>query len=90
MRLNFQTCRVPLRFSAGLASGLPSTMEKSCLFISTGQARPTFACIPWERTDQLDSGGYYVARKHAIVTFILNDIRELELDGFSHQNVLPF
>src|SRR5450432_4168945 len=42
----------------------------------------------WERTNELDSGRYYVLRKHIIVTIILEDIRELELDGFSHQNVL--
>jgi len=42
----------------------------------------------WERTNELDGLGYYVVRKHAIVTFIMEQISELELDGFSHQNVL--
>lgn len=42
----------------------------------------------WEKTNELDSQRYYVRRKHVIVTFILEGIGELELDGFSHQNVL--
>ena len=42
----------------------------------------------WERTNELDSRRYYVVRKHVIVTFFLEGISELELDGFSHQNVL--
>ena len=42
----------------------------------------------WERTNELDSRRYYVLRKHVVVTFILEDISDLEWDGFSHQNVL--
>jgi hypothetical protein len=42
----------------------------------------------WERTNELDSRRYYILRKHVIVTFILENISELQLDGFSHQNVL--
>jgi hypothetical protein len=42
----------------------------------------------WEGTHELDGRGYIALRKHVVVTFILGDIRELELDGFSHQNVL--
>ena len=42
----------------------------------------------WERTNELDSRSYYVLRKHVVVTFILEGISELELDGFSHQKVL--
>lgn len=41
-----------------------------------------------ERTNELDSRRYYISRKHVVVTFILEDIRELELNGFSCQNVL--
>lgn len=42
----------------------------------------------WERINELDSRRYYVLRKHAVVTFVLEDIRELELNGFSCQNVV--
>ena len=42
----------------------------------------------WERTNELDSRRYYVVRKHVIVTFTVEGITDLELDGFSHQNVL--
>lgn len=42
----------------------------------------------WERTDELDSRRCYIVRKHVIVMFIGEGISQLELDGFSHQNVL--
>ena len=42
----------------------------------------------WEKTREVDSRGYYALQKHIIVTFVLEDIRDLELDGFSCQNVL--
>ena len=32
--------------------------------------------------------GYYITENHAIVSFILEDIAQLELNGFNHQNVL--
>jgi Immunity protein 50 len=41
-----------------------------------------------ERTNDVDSRGYYVARKHVVVTFILEDITDTDLDEFNHQNVL--
>jgi hypothetical protein len=47
-----------------------------------------FRVHTWEMTSELDSHGYYVLRKHVIATFFLEDICELELEGFSHQNVL--
>jgi len=36
----------------------------------------------------LDSRRYHVLRKHVIVTFILEDISDSELDEFNHQNVV--
>jgi Immunity protein 50 len=41
-----------------------------------------------ERTNDVDSRAYYIARKHVVVTFILEDISDSELDEFNHQNVL--
>jgi hypothetical protein len=42
----------------------------------------------WEGTHQLDSRGYIVLQKHVVVTFILQDVSDSELDEFNHQNVL--
>ena len=41
-----------------------------------------------ERTNELDSHRFYVLRKHIVVTFILEDVSDLELDEFNHQNVV--
>src|SRR5689334_8725433 len=42
----------------------------------------------WERTNDVDSRGYYVTRKYVVVTFILENITDTDLDEFNHQNVL--
>ena len=39
-------------------------------------------------TDQIDQRGYYTTDRHAIVTFLLEDITNLELGGFNNQNVI--
>jgi hypothetical protein len=42
----------------------------------------------WNMTSEVDNRGYFVLDRHAVVTFVLEDILDLELDGFSHQNVV--
>jgi hypothetical protein len=42
----------------------------------------------WIMTDEVDPRGYIVLGKHAVVTFMLIDIMDLQLDGFSRQNVI--
>jgi Immunity protein 50 len=44
--------------------------------------------LTWEMTKQVDSKGYFVQRKHVTVEFLLEGITELELNGFSRQNVI--
>ncbi|HLM40802.1 MAG TPA: Imm50 family immunity protein [Microvirga sp.] len=48
----------------------------------------TLSIHTWEITDTVDSKGFYVLEKQAIVTFTLEEIENLELEGFSHQNVI--
>jgi len=36
----------------------------------------------------VDRQGYYVQDKHVVVSFELEDIIDLQLEGFSHQNVV--
>jgi len=42
----------------------------------------------WIGTDAVDQDGYRVLEKHAVVTFAFEDIMDLQLDGFSRQNVI--
>ena len=42
----------------------------------------------WIMTDAVDPNGYFVLDKHAVVTFSLDGVKDLQLDGFSHQNVI--
>ena len=42
----------------------------------------------WRRSREVDEHGHYVLDRHAVITFILQDILDLQLDGFSPQNVV--
>jgi hypothetical protein len=42
----------------------------------------------WEMTPEIDSNGFYVLRKHVVVSFNLTGLKNLELAGFSSQNVI--
>lgn len=42
----------------------------------------------WEMTKEVDEQGYYVQAKHVVVEFLMNNIVDLNLNGFSHQNVI--
>jgi hypothetical protein len=48
----------------------------------------TLVLHAWNTTKEVDDRGYFVLDRHAVVTFVLLDILDLELDGFSHQNVV--
>ena len=42
----------------------------------------------WKMTHEIDTNGYYVLEKHVVVTFTIDNIEELSLEGFNRQNVL--
>jgi hypothetical protein len=42
----------------------------------------------WINTGAVGQGGYFVLDRHAIVTFTLAEVLDLQLDGFSIQNVI--
>ena len=42
----------------------------------------------WVMTNEVGRDGFIVLDKHAVVTFTMEDIMDLQLDGFSHQNVI--
>jgi hypothetical protein len=39
-------------------------------------------------TSEVDADGYFVCVKHVVVTFLVGDITELELNDFSSQNAI--
>jgi hypothetical protein len=44
--------------------------------------------LTWQRTREVDERGVYVQKKHAVVVFLLDGVRDVSLDGFNHQNVI--
>ena len=42
----------------------------------------------WINTGKVGQDGYFVLERHAIVTFTISGIMDLQLDGFSIQNVI--
>jgi hypothetical protein len=42
----------------------------------------------WAMTNQVDAKGYFLLEKQLVVEFLLEEIFDLELNGFNHQNVL--
>jgi hypothetical protein len=42
----------------------------------------------WITTDKVGEGGFHVLERQAIVSFALDGIMDLQLDGFSQQNVI--
>ena len=42
----------------------------------------------WEMTSDIDPQGFYVLRKHVVVTFSFDGISDLQLADFSSQNVI--
>lgn len=39
-------------------------------------------------TNRINKSGHYIAERHAIVSFIMEDIAQLQLNDFNEQNVL--
>lgn len=52
------------------------------------RASSSLAIHTWEMTSEVDVEGFYVMTKHVVVEFVLKDICDLDLSGFSHQNVV--
>jgi hypothetical protein len=69
--------------------GWPSFHDAEVLEVHLFRRGTSFLRLhTWVMTDQLDSKGYYVLDKHAVVTFALEGIDDLNLSGFSGQNVI--
>jgi len=67
----------------------PSFHDAEILSVSLDRARTS--CIrlhTWDLTSEVDAKGYYVLKNHVVVWFLLEGVSDLELAGFSHQNVI--
>lgn len=67
----------------------PSFHDAEILSVSLD--RTGTSCIrlhTWDLTGEVDAKGYYLLRNHVVVSFLLDDVADLELVGFSHQNVI--
>jgi hypothetical protein len=51
-------------------------------------APSTISIHTWNMTKEVDARGYFILDRHAVVTFTLEDIIDLQLDSFSIQNVI--
>jgi len=42
----------------------------------------------WDLTNEIDARGYYVLKNHTLATIRFHDVLDLEIKGFSNQNVI--
>jgi hypothetical protein len=67
----------------------PSFHDGEILRLELNRSGPsTLAIHTWEAISEVDGNGYNVSTKHLVVDFVLEGISDLELAGFSHQNVV--
>lgn len=67
----------------------PSFHDAEILSVHLNRAgASTIVVYTWETTNEVDAKGYYVAVKHVIVEFMMEEVFDLSLSGFSHQNVV--
>jgi hypothetical protein len=67
----------------------PSFSDAEVLEISLRRkTRSSIVVHVWRMTSEVDQKGYYVTDHHAVVTVWLEGISDLDLGGFSVQNVI--
>jgi hypothetical protein len=42
----------------------------------------------WEMSREVDGKGFHVPQKSVVVTFLMDDLNQVRVEGFNHQNVL--
>ena len=62
--------------------------EVLVLELDRGGATCRLRVHAFEITNEVDPAGYCVLARHALVSFVLSGVTDLELAGFNHQNVL--
>ena len=91
---DFFMCEVPNIDGADLVVDRfgywPSFHDAEVISLTLDRQGPklVFLIHAWEMTDEVDDNGYFRKKKHSRVRFICDQIDEMSLDGFNHQNVL--
>jgi hypothetical protein len=52
------------------------------------RATSSLSVHAWNMTQEIDSRGYFILDRHAVVAFTFDEIIDLQLDSFNHQNVV--
>jgi hypothetical protein len=68
---------------------VPGFHDAEIVQLELNRRRPSKLAIHfWNMLSDTDERGYFILDRHAVVTFTLVDIIDIQLDGFNHQNVL--
>ena len=68
---------------------VPTFHDAEILSLNLRRKGQSTLCLHgWIGTGEVGQDGYYVLDRHAIVTFMLTEVVDMKLDGFSHQNVI--
>jgi hypothetical protein len=68
---------------------VPSFHDAEIVSLNLNRRAPsTLSLHAWNTTREVDDRGYLILDRHAVVTFTLEDMLDLQLDGFSPQNVI--
>src|SRR5688572_5856859 len=69
--------------------GWPSFHDAEILQICLNRVGRSFVRIlTWQTEGEVDERGFYLQKKHAVVTFLFDDVQDVSLKGFSEQNVI--
>lgn len=67
----------------------PSFHDAEIISLHLHRSDPSILVIyAWNMTDKVDASRHYVLEKHALVTFTLHGVSDLNLAAFSGQNVI--
>jgi hypothetical protein len=68
---------------------VPRFHDAEILSLALNRAGPSHLILRgWNMTAVIGSDGYFTQEKRAVVTFTIDGITDLQLEGFNHQNVL--
>ena len=68
---------------------VPIFHDAEILSFSLDHAGPSRLVLHgWNMTNLVGTDGYFVLEKRAVVTFVLKEITDLQLEGFARQNVI--
>jgi hypothetical protein len=68
---------------------IPDFHDAEIVSLGLRRRAPSMLVIhAWNVTNETDDRGRLLLDKHAVVTFALEDIIDLQLNGFSHQNMI--